>query len=786
MRNRFGFFATPAISMLVGKDSVMSVHRKAREMRLGKIAWQIAGVLLLVACAALPSRAQTETFYGPFAYVTNQNAGTVSVISTVSNTVAATISLCGDCGPEPTGLAVTPNGQFVYVANQGNGTVSVISTSTNTVTTTISLPSVCDCSASPVAVAITPDGTRAYVTDTGQSAVFVIDTNPSDETYNTVIASITEDVGNPNPSGAIAISPDGSAAYYTFGTTSVGRIDTNPSDDSYNTHTTTITVGNNPTGVAVTPNGSFIYVANSTDGTVSVIPNTFPTFSPITTVTVGAGPSSVAITPNGTLAYVVNQGGRTVSVINTTTNTVTATVSSGFCGQLNQIAIAPNGTDAYVADATAVTGQPVCTQADVITTSSNTVTGNVTVGDGPFGVAVGSTQTQTFNLLAGGGSFTAGVPINCGPLTVPCSATYGVQYPALMFTHGETVSVTFNQTTQAQYAALVANSNYKTTMCAPVTGYGGNCLIPTAVVNCPSGQTCTTTAGLSYQVSTTWLTSQANYCSLMPHLLRADPAGGPVTGTPYTTVVDTINPASCMETGDPAAGTKGQSSCTSGSSSSSCLSDWPNAFGPALPSGATASVSIAYNSTYALNQSAPASFTCTGTYVTACTGTVTQPDGSLVSIIGGSVAGTYTGTLPTSEVGTYTLSVTAEVGGGSSANETVQYTVGLCQDVSLTFNPTTVQVGTSPVVTVALQSCNSKTEIGILKITVTGPFGHSCGLKPLAPFYWLVLLGPKPFTFSFEPPAGAFCPGTYTVTAQTYSLNGTLLATTSSSLVVIQ
>jgi YVTN family beta-propeller protein len=357
-----------------------------RQTNLLRILGQIAGFLLVVMCAALPSSAQTETFYGPFAYVTNQSGNSVTVIDTPTNTVVTTIELTGCDGScsSPAGLAVTPDGSRVYVANHGNGTVSVISTSTNTVSTTITLPLLvpnCDCSPSPTAVAITPDGTRAYVTDTGQSAVHVINTST-----NAVTTSITLNVGDPNQFGAIAISPDGFAAYYTIGGNSVGRIDTNPSDGTYNTVTTTITVGNNPIGIAVTPtNGAFLYVTNNTDNTVSVIPNTFPTFSPITTVAVGSGPFSVAITPDGTLAYVVNRIGDTVSVITTATNTVTTTISSGFCdgGQLNQIAITPNGTDAYVADA----GE--CTQADVISTSSNTETTSVPVGSGPFGVAIG-------------------------------------------------------------------------------------------------------------------------------------------------------------------------------------------------------------------------------------------------------------------------------------------------------------------------------------------------------------------------------------------------------------
>jgi YVTN family beta-propeller protein len=360
-----------------------------RKTRLLRTIERIAGVVTLIVGIVVPCRAQTRS--GPLVYVTNQNDGTVSVIDASSNTVVKTISLCGDCGPAPKGLAITPDGKFVYVANSGNGTVSVIDTSTNTVPTTIQLCS--DCASGPVGVAITPDGTRAYVTDTPQNTIEVIDINPLDETYNTVTARITADVSGP---GAIAISRDGLAAFYTFGTNSVGRIDTNPSDgDIYNTHTTTLTVGTNPTGVALTPDSAFLYVTNQGDNTVSVITNNFPNFTPVTTISTGAdtGPYSVAITPNGQFAYVVNQTAATVSVINTATYAVAAPISLSCLFTPYQIAITLDGSEAWVADT-------VC-GADVISTASNTQTTNVGVGSGPFGVAVSGRVSETQTLVAG-------------------------------------------------------------------------------------------------------------------------------------------------------------------------------------------------------------------------------------------------------------------------------------------------------------------------------------------------------------------------------------------------
>ena len=62
-------------------------------------------------------------------------ANSVSVISTASNTVTATISV----GLWPWSVAVSPNGAYVYVTSDYGNSVSVISTASNTVTATVTL-----------------------------------------------------------------------------------------------------------------------------------------------------------------------------------------------------------------------------------------------------------------------------------------------------------------------------------------------------------------------------------------------------------------------------------------------------------------------------------------------------------------------------------------------------------------------------------------------------------------------------------------------------------------------
>jgi hypothetical protein len=407
-----------------------------------------------------------------------------------------------------------------------------------------------------------------------------------------------------------------------------------------------------------------------------------------------------------------------------------------------------------------------------------------------IGLAMPATQgpTQTVPLLPTGGTFAVGIPSSCTPTNQPpnnCSATISGVYPPNMFGAGDVLNVAFSEKSQVQYAASAAGTPYSGNTLAPVAGFNGDGLVPSLVCLNASGNPCndTVTPGTSYEIFTTWQTNQANYCSLQPHLLKGDPVGGP-----YTSLVDTI--INCSTSPDPGAGTRGQSGCST-TSSSSCLSDWPNTYGPVSGStaGITATATITAptsGASFSVNQSASATFACGQTpsgppsIVVSCTGTVTNPayPGTVLSVASG-------GPLPTSLLGTNTLSVNPNVDGGSAGSgASATYTVSACQDLSLGFNPSTVQAGKSTTVAVTVQSCNAKKEIAIVEVTVTAPVGRSCGTSKPLTFPLLVLLGPTPQSFmaSLTIPSG-FCAGTYSVTAQAY-VSGSLVGTTSSSLVV--
>ncbi|MGB9939582.1 PGF-pre-PGF domain-containing protein [Methanosarcina sp.] len=309
--------------------------------------------------APVPSASPAATY----AYIPNQN-GTVSVLDTANNTVIASVPV----GKLPLGVAVTSDATKVYVANQGSGSVSVIDTATNTVTATVPVEW------SPRGVAVSPDGTKVYVTACYYGGIVSI--------IDTATDTVTETVDVEDFPTGVAVTPDGTKVYVANWYRNVSVINT-----STNTVIATVNVGSNyphgyPHGVAVNPEGTKVYVSKGDtpcsvnacypgNGTVSVIDTA--TNNVTATVPVGQSPGGVAVTPDGKKVYVANSD-PTVSIIDTATNTVTATINVG--NRPYGVAVNPAGTKVYVTN-------PDSGMVSLIDTTTNKVTATVNVGGSP-------------------------------------------------------------------------------------------------------------------------------------------------------------------------------------------------------------------------------------------------------------------------------------------------------------------------------------------------------------------------------------------------------------------
>jgi len=259
-----------------------------------------------------------------FAYVSNYNSDTVSVIKTSDNSVMQSIPV----EDGPFGVSVTPDGAFAYVSNCNSNSVSVIRTSDNSVIQSIPVESY------PLGISVTPDGEYVYVSNYLSNSVSVIQTSD-----NSVIQSITVGLF---PFG-VSVAPDGEYVYVSnYLSSSVSVIQT-----SDNSVSNSIFVEGSPSGISVTPNGAFVYVNIFGSNSVKVIRTSDNSVT--NTITVGDGPDGVSITPNGAYAYVNNSGSDSVSVIQASDNSVIETIPVGQ-EPYGGIAISPDGNYVYVAN----------------------------------------------------------------------------------------------------------------------------------------------------------------------------------------------------------------------------------------------------------------------------------------------------------------------------------------------------------------------------------------------------------------------------------------------------
>lgn len=116
---------------------------------------------------------------------------------------------------------------------------------------------------------------------------------------------------------------------------------------------TTIAVGGNPVGIAVKPDGKFVYVANS--NSISVIDAATNTVS--RTIALTITPTSMAIAPNGGTLYVGNATGK-MAKVSTSTNKITGWVSAVG---VTSVIVSPDGKRVYATTPSGIVAYTVST-----------------------------------------------------------------------------------------------------------------------------------------------------------------------------------------------------------------------------------------------------------------------------------------------------------------------------------------------------------------------------------------------------------------------------------------
>jgi len=157
----------------------------------------------------------------------------------------------------------------------------------------------------------------------------------------------------------------------------------------------TITVGKQPSGMAISPKGDLALVANRADGTISVLSIHGKDVLVTDTITVGTptdGVSAIAITPDGKHALVTRPAADKVALLSISDGKVTYDKHDLPAGIFPyNIAVTPDGKLALTAD----TGNGGSSDGNVDTVSvidleadPPRVIDHVTVGDSPEGLAI--------------------------------------------------------------------------------------------------------------------------------------------------------------------------------------------------------------------------------------------------------------------------------------------------------------------------------------------------------------------------------------------------------------
>jgi DNA-binding beta-propeller fold protein YncE len=318
-------------------------------------------------------------------------------------------------GGGPAGIAVSPNGQYVYVVNENGGGVSQYSVRPGGALAPLATPTVATGVGGPAGIAVSPNGEYVYVTNNGSDGpggVSQYSVGPG----GALAPMATPTVAAGNEPEAVAVSPNGQYVYVTNANTDgsggISQYTVGAGGGLAPMATPTVAAGDTPERVAVSPNGQYVYVVNE-----GVFLEDMQESSSISQYTVGPGgalrparppevaagdkPAGVAVSPNGQYVYVVNAltdgpGGvsqYSVGPGGALAPLATPTVAAGYGP--SAVAVSPNGQYVYVTNANA-DGSGGISQYTVGAGGglAPMATSMVASGVNPDGIAVGLTPSQ--------------------------------------------------------------------------------------------------------------------------------------------------------------------------------------------------------------------------------------------------------------------------------------------------------------------------------------------------------------------------------------------------------
>ncbi len=242
-------------------------------------------------------------------------------------------------GIGPGYLTCFPEGKKLYVPNRGSATLSVIDCDSFIVKRTIPVGK------NPQALVIDSAGAKGYVAGTEEQIISVIDLH-KDEVINTIPLNLY-------PSG-LALSRDGKKLYVSHQAgCSISIIDTehHQAADTFhlkdypkNSPLSSPDLALSPVGLALSPDGTLLYLILSPENRVSVVD--LGLRGEVASIPVGRNPQRIALHPSRPLAYVTNHDSDSISIISTYEHQVLATIPS--LSAPRELTLTPEGSQLWV------------------------------------------------------------------------------------------------------------------------------------------------------------------------------------------------------------------------------------------------------------------------------------------------------------------------------------------------------------------------------------------------------------------------------------------------------
>ena len=309
--------------------------------------------------AAITIAFSTPALAAPFAYVSNQASGTVSVIDTGKDEVVRTLSGEGKLGKNVRGIVAERTGKTLFVVDAKGGKVDVLDIATDKVKAQVAVGD------SPEGIGMSAAGDFLAACLEDDNAVALIDVKTLKVAKHITLAG-------KNPEHCV-FSPDGALLLAS----NENSNDVDVVDLKTGVTLGTVKSSGHPRGMAFLRGTHIAYVAAETANAVDVIDA--DKRQVVRTIPAALRSAGAIASADGKTIYIANGGAGSVSVIDVAKNSAVAEIPVGK--RPWNMALTRDGKKLYVANGRS-------NSVSVIDIAARKVSKEIPVGELPWGVAI--------------------------------------------------------------------------------------------------------------------------------------------------------------------------------------------------------------------------------------------------------------------------------------------------------------------------------------------------------------------------------------------------------------